>query len=455
MSVNWESKMDSIEKTIRSWTMRNLSMVGKIQIVKSLLASKFSYIGSIIDLPHVFINRINSLFFKFVWGGSEKVKRSTLSEDYGNGGLQMLNFKYFLDSLKISWLKKLISPDKDTWKIIPLHLLSETYLGLNILKCNCSLDTMNKLFKSKIYKLPMFYRNLIKTWFLTKCSQNIDQVETWENQVIWNNECITNRGKTLYFNEFAKKGIIYVSDLYNKNREFKSMEELKCKFKNDGSYVLKYIALSQAMPLTWKTSTNSIHNIDDVQFIYGENSVKLSICTTKQYRRAMQSQMSLKPRCQRFWEKKFENIDFDWFTTWKTLVQDIKEPRLKTLNWKIINNIYPTKVFLKKIKKEDNNICETCNEIDYIEHFFYSCKKIRLIWKETEKILLQQHNVDIKIMQKDVLFGYHDVNTNRKKVNIINACISVVKSTISKYIYGKHPNLLSVLYVELKIRKLL
>ena len=55
-----------------------LSVVGKIQIVKSLLASKFSYIGSIVDFPQVFMNRINSAFFKFLWGGSEKVKRSTL-----------------------------------------------------------------------------------------------------------------------------------------------------------------------------------------------------------------------------------------------------------------------------------------------------------------------------------------------------------------------------------------
>ena len=53
--------MDSIEKAIRSWTMRNLSVVGKIQIVKSLLVSKLSYIGSTKDLPEVFMNRIKSL----------------------------------------------------------------------------------------------------------------------------------------------------------------------------------------------------------------------------------------------------------------------------------------------------------------------------------------------------------------------------------------------------------
>ena len=55
----------------------------------------------------------------------------------------------------------------------------------------------------------------------------------------------------------------------------------------------------------------------------------------------------------------------------------MKEPRLKTLNWKIISNIYPTKVFLEKIKKESTNICEMCDEIDYIEHFFFSLRKLK------------------------------------------------------------------------------
>ena len=52
--------------------------------------------------------------------------------------------------------------------------------------------------------------------------------------------------------------------------------------------------------------------------------------------------------------------------------------------WKIISNAYPTKVFREKIKIEFTNICETCNEIDYREHFFFSCKN-KIMWYEIEK----------------------------------------------------------------------
>ena len=118
------SKMDSIEKAIRSWTMRNLSMVGKKQIVKSLLVSKFKYIGSIVDLPQVFINCIMRSLNLF----GEALKKSNYQLWYNDeGGLKILNFKLFLDSLITSWLKKFISPGKDTWKIIPLYNLNKTH----------------------------------------------------------------------------------------------------------------------------------------------------------------------------------------------------------------------------------------------------------------------------------------------------------------------------------------
>ena len=79
-------------------------MVGKIQIL---------YLCSIVDLPRVVMNGINSLFFKFVWGSSESIKRSILSNDNDKGGFKMLNLNCFW-TLGISWLKIMISPRRDT-----------------------------------------------------------------------------------------------------------------------------------------------------------------------------------------------------------------------------------------------------------------------------------------------------------------------------------------------------
>ena len=79
--------------------MRNLTMVGKILITKSLLSSQLTYVSSVLILPEHVIKDINKTLFQFVWGGSEKVKRKTIINSYECGGLKMLHLPSFLDSL--------------------------------------------------------------------------------------------------------------------------------------------------------------------------------------------------------------------------------------------------------------------------------------------------------------------------------------------------------------------
>ena len=65
---NWESKVDKINNIIKVWKMRNLTMVGKILIIKSLLSSQLTYISSVLTLPEHVIKYINKTLFQFVWG---------------------------------------------------------------------------------------------------------------------------------------------------------------------------------------------------------------------------------------------------------------------------------------------------------------------------------------------------------------------------------------------------
>ena len=61
----------------------------------------------------------------------------------------------------------------------------------------------------------------------------------------------------MYFKEWIKRRIILVSDLYNHEEEFMSMDEIKSKFENGGSACLKYLDLNQAIPRMWKKISDS------------------------------------------------------------------------------------------------------------------------------------------------------------------------------------------------------
>ena len=56
--------------------------------------------------------------------------------------------------------------------------------------------------------------------------------------------------------------------------------------------------------------------------------------------------------------------------------------------------------------------------------------------------------MDIKLTQKEVLFGYHD---DMYDVKLVNTFISIGKLSIGKYRYGKYPHLISVLHLEIEI----
>ena len=108
--------MNSIKLIIEAWKYRQLSMVGKILIVKCLMASQLTYVSSVIVLPEHVITQLNSIFHKFVWRKGERVKRKTLMLNYDQGGLRMVDLKSFLYSLQMSWVKKLLNNDISAWK---------------------------------------------------------------------------------------------------------------------------------------------------------------------------------------------------------------------------------------------------------------------------------------------------------------------------------------------------
>ena len=64
-----------------------------------------------------------------------------------------------------------------------------------------------------------------------------------------------------------------------------------------------------------------------------------------------------------------------------------KETRLQTLQWKKMNNIYPTNILLNKMGIAPNRNCTRCGQEDYIEHFFAACPAVRPLRTEVENLI--------------------------------------------------------------------
>ena len=92
-SKNFDDKILSLLKQLHWWKARNLSLTGKILIVKALGLSKFSLLSSLVSVPQTVIKKVNTAIYNFIWNGkTDKVKRVLLEQEYEDGGMKMLDF---------------------------------------------------------------------------------------------------------------------------------------------------------------------------------------------------------------------------------------------------------------------------------------------------------------------------------------------------------------------------
>ena len=67
VSLNYKDKLDKIKTILECWKLRRLSLLGKITVLKSLVASQLTYIFSPLHANNKVIKEINGLFYNFLW----------------------------------------------------------------------------------------------------------------------------------------------------------------------------------------------------------------------------------------------------------------------------------------------------------------------------------------------------------------------------------------------------
>ena len=89
--LNWSKKNDILEKTPDMWKKRELSLFGKILIIKTLAISKITFLLLNLLPPNNIIKKIKTLLFNFIWGKRDRIKRHILRQDIIHGGVNMID----------------------------------------------------------------------------------------------------------------------------------------------------------------------------------------------------------------------------------------------------------------------------------------------------------------------------------------------------------------------------
>ena len=121
-TLNYESKINKIRQIIYRWRERDLTLIGRIQIIKTFIISQFQHIISVIDIPELYIKQIETIIYNFVWNEKrDKIKRSTLRKRKELGGLKAPDFRCIIQAAKLKWLFMLLNPDGKPWKSLCIN----------------------------------------------------------------------------------------------------------------------------------------------------------------------------------------------------------------------------------------------------------------------------------------------------------------------------------------------
>ena len=117
--INLNRKLNEINNEILQWSKRDLTPLGKITVIKTILISKIVHI--LISLPSPsakILNKINKVLYKFLWGGKpDQIKRTVCVLKPKDGGLGMVDIVTFDKSLKLTWIKRYLNCTSK-WKIV-------------------------------------------------------------------------------------------------------------------------------------------------------------------------------------------------------------------------------------------------------------------------------------------------------------------------------------------------
>lgn len=75
--MNYDKKLVKIKSTVEQWKKRNLTPIGKVTLIKSLIISQLNHLSISLPTPEIsFLTNLNNILFNFLWNSNvDKIKR--------------------------------------------------------------------------------------------------------------------------------------------------------------------------------------------------------------------------------------------------------------------------------------------------------------------------------------------------------------------------------------------
>ena len=413
--INYGPKVREIKNLLLQWSKRILTPYGRILVVKCLAMAKINHL--ILSLPNPsekVIKELNSLFFKFIWNGAiDRIKRKISIKTYNEGGLKMINMEYFVQALKVSWIRRLLQKDTK-WSYL-LNIMYPNILDFP----KFGTDYIKQKLKTADNK---FWKDVFEAWI--NFSKTI-KIHTWEDfltQPVWLNNIVKVGGKSIFYRKFFEKGIIYIQDFYNDNGQLLDLVYYKDILGIQTSFIeiqgLKNVINNIRNNLNIPENRNAHRPMIPL-------NIKLLLRDKKGCQRIYKilSKNEDIPTAQSKWQNDLTlPRNFKWYKVYNLPYIITKDTQLRWFQYRLVHRILATNTFLSKIGIKNDNKCTFCNnDPETLIHLFWNCETVATFWHDLTVWLVNEcaHITNLNLTLPDIILGIHNKQRSDEVLNFI------------------------------------
>ena len=137
--INVDKAITAMEKQLRIWSTRNLTLLGKILIIKTFAVSQIIYLLQSMSLNEAYLKLIMKSIYKYLWNRNlnapkapERIKRTIMLTPVSLGGFGMVDVKDLSDSLDLRSYGRLLVTEHPFFKQVRNLIDSNNYFDVGI-----------------------------------------------------------------------------------------------------------------------------------------------------------------------------------------------------------------------------------------------------------------------------------------------------------------------------------
>jgi len=450
---NWINKLETFQKTLDCWRTRDMTIFGRITIVKTLALAKLIYSATMLPIPEGICKRIENAIDEFLWKGRKRrIKKEVLQKPVSQGGIGQIDIQSNFDSLKASWVPRIINHPNDTWSDIPQLYLNKYGKNMAILNFNFTKPTAFP----DITKIPMFYQEVVMAFHKSQKGDKPQTKSEFLNSIIWGNNNfvpVTKHrvGQTLYNKHWLECGILRMGDIVSQEGKLQ-MEILNTKI------LLKHDFLSMQSKITdvirqyrhlfneIGTTVRICNNIPDPSIIETKDGKKSNICHVRSnfFYQSIRGSNNVIIRALEKWESELE-CTIDPGAIFDRKVRCMKDKKLSAFSFKLLHKILICGETLSHWRKINSSICSLCKTTHSLKHMLFDCEHACNAWSKINMITNQ------RLSWKDIVLG---IGVKHLDVIVTQIAFLLYKAWILEINNKKIKNFKQYLYSELKSKKL-